>query len=620
MVMQRQQTAPIELLAPARDAECARAAVLHGADAVYIGGPGFGARQAAGNSVDDIASLCRFAHLYGVRVYVTLNTILYDAELAEAEALVWQLYRADVDALIVQDAALLRMNLPPIALHASTQMDNCTVEKARLLEAMGFSQIVLARETPLSLTRRIADAVRVPLEAFVHGALCVSYSGRCYASQYCFGRSANRGRCAQFCRLAFDLVDERGRRLVRNRYLLSLRDMNRSASLEEVMDAGVRSFKIEGRLKSAEYVKNVTAAYRREIDRILERRGEYRRASFGRSSYDFTPDLSRSFNRRFTDYFLHGERAEIASPLTPKAVGRCVGTAEQTRGRSLVIRMTGADVPPIVAGDGLCYADPARGLCGFRVNKAEGGRVYPAQPVDIPQGARLYRSLDFDFDRRLSRSVARRTLQTDIALREVEGGYVVDLTDESGCSISRRFEAPHDTARTPQDEAMRRVLGKLGDTPFEARRIDILTHGPRFIPASQLAAWRREAAELLIRAHHASYVRDRRRPAHDEEVRSLLPQTLPFTANVANRLAADYYRSHGVQAVAPAFECAAPEGQTVLMTCRHCIRHALNLCLRRHPDRRSLALRLPDGRTFPLRFDCARCEMQVLSPEPRKKP
>lgn len=603
----------IELLAPARDVECAKAAIMYGADAVYIGGPGFGARSAAGNSVEDIARICDFAHFYGVRIYVTLNTILYDDETAEAERLVWRLYRAGVDALIVQDVSLLKMDLPPIALHASTQMDNCTVEKAQLLEAMGFSQIVLARETTLEQTRCIAEAVKVPIEAFVHGALCVSYSGRCYASQHCFARSANRGRCAQFCRLPFDLLDEDGNVMVENKYLLSLRDMNRSASLEEMMDAGVSSFKIEGRLKGADYVKNVTAYYRRKIDEVLARREDYRRTSFGTSAYDFTPDVARSFNRRFTEYFLHGRRGGEASLYTPKAVGQEIGVVERSRGKGIEIKLHNRQISPIVAGDGLCYVDKTLGLCGFRVNKAEGGMIYPSRPLRIDRGVALYRSLDHAFERTLDKAVATRTLWVDLTLRETERGYAIDAASESGCSVCRHFTSTHEPARTPQAEALHRTLSKWGDTAFVMRNLQIQTSVERFIPASVLATWRREVCDSLVRAHRIKYVRDRRIKADDERVTSLLAPSLPFTANVANKTAEGYYREHGVKQISPAFEKQPPKGEAVIMTCKHCIRHTLGICLKKQGKPGQLFLRSMDGRRFALHFDCRRCEMQVVA-------
>ncbi len=615
----------IELLAPARDAQCAREAILHGADAVYIGGPGFGARAAAGNAVDDIVALCDFAHVFGAKVYVTLNTILYDSELKEAEDMVWQLYRAGADALIVQDLALLEMDLPPIALHASTQMDNRTPEKAQWLEAAGFSQIVLARETSLEDTRRISQAVRVPLEAFVHGALCVSYSGRCYASEYCFSRSANRGRCAQFCRLAFDLIDSDGRVWQSDRHLLSLRDMNRTASLEEMMDAGVRSFKIEGRLKDSDYVKNVTAWYRAEIDKVIARRPEsYARASYGKTQLKFVPNPARSFNRGFTDYFLRGtcEASPVHSFDTPKATGAYIGTAGRVTRRSLVLRPAKGCPSPIVAGDGLCFTDTEGKLKGFRVNKVEGGEIFPATMPRITPGAKLYRNLDHAFSQLLAKPTATRTLAADITLRETPQGYSIEMADESGTATAVHFPCPHENARTPQRETMARQLAKLGGTVFAPRHIAVETEGERFIPSSTLAEWRRELAEKHLRTHRLSYHSESAAPRDGKKLDEAAVQAADFTSNVSNALARRFYTRHGAASPAPAFELRQPDGDAALMTCRHCIRRALGCCLKTEDGKklpRQLALRLGDGRMFPLRFDCKRCEMLVMRPEEAAK-
>lgn len=611
----------IELLSPARNVACGIEAIKHGADAVYIGGPSFGARAAAGNSVEDIHELCDFAHLFGARIYVTLNTILWDDELKAAEQLIWQLYNVGVDALIVQDLSLLKMDLPPIALHASTQMDNCTPEKAQWLEAAGFRQIVLARETSLEQTRLISQAVKVPLEAFVHGALCVSYSGRCYASQYCFGRSANRGCCAQFCRLSFNLIDEHHRTIISDKHLLSLKDMNRTASLEEMMDAGVRSFKIEGRLKDIAYVKNVTAWYRQEIDKVISRRNnDYIRASYGESLLSFTPDVDRSFNRGFTSYFLYGRTNEnISSLSTPKAVGPIVGKVGQTGRKCFAFQPSPTLTAPLTAGDGLCFIDGTGKLQGFRVNKVEGQQVFPANPSILSmlsQHMPLHRNQDHAFDRLLERPTAQRTLTASITLREIEGGYALDMSDESGCHVTLRFDHPHEEARTPQRVAIERQLCKLGGTPFRAQQVEILTSGERFIPSSVLATWRRETCQALLRDHLTSYERDRAGKVNDERLYSLTPQHIPFTANVANHQAKQFYSEHGAEQIAPAFEVAPPKGEAIIMTCRHCIRHTLGMCLKKTKEGPcQLALQLPDGRTFPLHFDCRRCEMQVLKPQ-----
>lgn len=604
---------PIELLSPARDAACAIEAIRHGADAVYMGAEAFGARAAAGNTVGDIAAVCRYAHLFGARVYVTLNTILYDDELSAAERLAHALYEAGVDALIVQDMAWLRLDLPPIALHASTQMDNRTPADAQRLEAAGFSQIVLARELSLDDIRRVHAATSLPLEAFVHGALCVSYSGRCYASQYCFGRSANRGRCAQFCRLKFDLLDAQGRTLVAGRHLLSLRDMNRAASLEEMMDAGVRSFKIEGRLKDVTYVKNITAYYRRAIDAILARRGDsYVRASRGETTLTFTPQPAKSFNRGFTSYFLHGRAAGIEAFASPKSVGEAIGRVAQVGRRSFTLE---AGAAQLEAGDGLCFLTPEGALEGFRVNRVAGREVFPATMPPLRAGTTLSRNTDSAFEHLLARPSAQRRLWLDITLRETSEGYALVLCAEGGATLQYPFTEEKQTARAPQREAQARALGKLGDTPFSLRTLTIETEGERFIPASRLTQVRRDALNALTAEILKSHPRDPRRA----EKPSAWSTATDYTANVANRVAAGVYRDHGCPAPAPAYELAPPTG-AVLMYCRHCLRYSLGFCPKHHPAAQRppepLALRLSDGRTFPLGFDCRNCQMLVYAPTP----
>lgn len=613
----------IELLSPAKNADIGIEAIRHGADAVYIGGPGFGARAAAGNSIEDIARLCDYAHLFGARVYVTLNTILYDEELAEVARLVTHLYNIGVDALITQDLALLTLDLPPIALHASTQMDNCTPERAKMLEAAGYSQIVLARELSLGQIRQIHAATSLPLEAFVHGALCVSYSGRCYASEYCFGRSANRGRCAQFCRLAFDLLDGEGRVVEHGRHLLSLRDMNRSQSLEAMMEAGVSSFKIEGRLKDAAYVKNVTAYYRQAIDEVIARHPEdYRRASRGVTTVSFTPQLDRSFNRGFTEYLLHDDRhdskgrtADLWNFHTPKSLGQRVGRIRRVGRRSFTFD---GDVT-LNNGDGVVFLSSEGSLDGFRVNRVEGHEVFPLRmPADLHPGMTLYRNEDRLWETALARPTAERRMPLRLTLEETTDGYTLSavLAEADGCAVcaSIHVAMERQVAERPQAENIRRNLSKLGDTSYVAREVEVMTQGERFIPASVLAEMRRTLTARMdetLRQQHLEQ-RDRRRAASPFD---LSGQKLDFTANIANQSARRWLQEHGAVVLQPAFELVQPR-EAALMTCRHCIRYALGACKMDPAARRNLreplTLRLADGRTFPLRFDCKHCEMQVL--------
>ena len=602
----------IELLAPAKNLECGIEAIRHGADAVYIGAPKYGARAAAGNSLDDLRQLAEYAHQYGARVYVTLNTIIYDDELAEVERLVWDLYHIGIDALIVQDMALLTMKLPPIELHASTQTDNRTPEKVQFLYEQGFSQVVLARELSLDDIAAIHRACPVPLEAFVHGALCVSYSGQCYASQACFGRSANRGECAQFCRLPFDLVDADGRVIERGRHLLSLKDMNRSAHLEAMMDAGVRSFKIEGRLKDVTYVKNVTAAYRQAIDAVLARRTEYKRASQGVSTYTFVPQLDKSFNRGFTDYFITGQRSEVYSFATPKAMGEPVGQVREV-GRGYLVLSSSKEFHN---GDGLCFIDEQGQLQGFRVNRVEGERLYPKE---MPRGLRvrtaLFRNYDQEFERLLSRPSAERRIPVDILLRDTQQGFALTLTDDEGYTSTVTFTRDKEVARTEQRATLEAGLAKLGGTIFVASSVEIDFTDNWFIPSSVVADMRRTAVEALkeLKIENSKLKVGSVSRIQNSEFR-IQNSPLTYLANVANQRAAAFYRSCGATEVQPAYEISAPRGAT-LMFCRHCLRYAMGWCPHRggklSPYREPYTLVSADGARFKLEFDCKACIMKV---------
>ncbi len=603
----------IELLAPAKNLECGIEAIKHGADAVYIGAGRFGARQAAGNSVDDITELARFAHFYGARVYVTVNTILKDSELADAEKLMWQLYEAGADALLIQDMAVLRMKLPPIALHASTQCDVRSADKVRFLAGCGFTRVVLARELSIDEIRSIHEACPdVELECFVHGALCVSYSGQCYASQYCFGRSANRGECAQFCRLKFDLTDSDDNVIIKGKHLLSLRDMNRMDSLEELMDAGVCSFKIEGRLKDVQYVKNVSAAYSQAIDKVLVRRHEFVRASSGDSVAHFTPDVSRSFNRGFTDYFLHGRTDDIYSFGTPKSIGEKMGPVKEV-GRGW-LKVSGFKA--FHNGDGLCFFNRQGELEGYRVNRVEGNRVFLfLDSIDMPSiapGTELYRNYDIEFEKVLSRESATRKIGVDILFREIHSGYEVVMTDEDGYKARVVTEWKKEDARTPQEDNIRTQLSKLGGTRFDATDVEIQMEGERFIPSSLLSDLRRQATEKLESQRVESYSR----PLAGTPSTPQYPvNELSYLGNVMNAQARTFYQDHGVKTVDDAFEKSQPDSATV-MFCRHCIKYALGICTKNR--KRDLKIQEPlfltsqDGRQFRLKFDCSRCQMEIM--------
>ena len=608
MIRQRE----IELLAPAKNLECGIEAIRHGADAVYIGAARYGARASAGNSVDDIRTLVEYAHLFRARVYVTVNTILRDEELADTRQLIWQLYEAGVDALIVQDMAILRMDLPPIALHASTQMDNRTPEKVRFLADAGFTQVVLARELSLDQIKNIHQEVpTVPLEVFVHGALCVSYSGQCYVSEACYGRSANRGECAQFCRLAFNMEDADGRLIVRDKHLLSLKDLNQSDRLEQLLDAGASSFKIEGRLKDVTYVKNVVAWYRRQLDAIISRRPEYRRASSGKVGLNFKPQPDKSFNRGFTHYFLEGRTPDIFSFDTPKSMGEEMGTVKEVRGNSFTV----SGVKPFNNGDGLCYIDSHGKLQGFRVNRVDGNRLFPQEmPPKLLPRTLIFRNLDQKFEQELLRKSADRRIRVEGLLGETPFGFSLTLTDEDDTSVSITIVSSKEKARTPQADNLYTQLSKLGNTPFELTSLQVEWTDNWFVPSSVLAEWRRRAVELLLRARRINY----HRPATGirKEGISYPAHSLTYMGNVMNREAESFYHAHGVVSVAPAFEAHRPKGEQVVMTCRHCLRYSMGWCPVHHrnvsPYREPYYLVSSDGRRFRLEFDCKHCQMKVV--------
>ncbi len=603
---------PIELLAPAKDLNCGMEAILHGADAVYIGAPKFGARAAAANSIDDIQALCDFAHLYNVRIYVTLNTILKDEELKEAETLIRKVYDAGADALIVQDMGVTQLDIPPIPLHASTQMDNCTPEKIAFLHETGFSQIVLARELTLDEMRAISERIpEATLEAFIHGALCVSYSGRCYLSSAVSGRSANRGECAQCCRLPYSLVDADGTVITERKHLLSLKDMNRSDDLEAMMQAGISSLKIEGRLKDVSYVKNIVAAYRKKLDGIITKNPAFYRSSAGYSSYTFEPRPEKSFNRGFTSYFLHGRDIEITSFDTPKSVGEPVGAVKEIKGNSFTV----AGLKSIQNGDGLIFFNQRGELEGFRVNRAEANRIYPQNMPYLKSKALLYRNYDHEFESVLSKSSAERKLGVTIEWGDCPGGFTLSITDDTDARviIARLFEK--EIAHRPQEDNIKTQLGKLGGTPFTATEIIISMTKNFFVPSSLLSEMRREAVEKLIMNRRIRYRRRYVKRIMQTKDAVYPLRKLDYTANVFNAKAEEFYKKHGVDVVEPAFEKDLREDVPLMYT-KHCLRYSMGWCpvyqKEKSPYKEPYYLLYKDQH-LRLSFDCKKCQMLVYN-------
>ncbi len=616
----------IELLAPAKDLAIGKAAILHGADAVYIGAPAFGARASAGVSVEDIGELVRFARLYRAKVYVALNTILYDEELTEAERLCHELYRVGVDALIVQDMALSRLDLPPIALHASTQCDIRTAEKVHLFESLGYEQVVLARELSLPEIRSIADQTSVALEAFVHGALCVSLSGQCYLSEAVTGRSANRGACAQLCRLPYTMIDADGRIIRSEQHLLSLKDLNRSAELESMLEAGISSFKIEGRLKGISYVKNVTAHYRRLLDELLSRYPDrYRRASRGRSALAFHPAPEKSFNRGFTDLLLSGKRdaSTLITPESNKSRGAHIGrvsTVDRDR-IGIHLQTDNSNGPTALSnGDGLYLIHPDGSMSGTRVNVVlPDGRLQVDNPVGIAKGTEVFRNYDIRFEKALSQEQsAVRLLPVSLTLSDCPSGFTLTIESEGYPSATAMIEAAHEPANRFDEEQLRKNLSKLGGTPLEATSVSIRMSGNYFIPLSLIGQLRRRAVEAFVAAASALPERNEEQTAPRRTPKPPTPsedgrRSLSFLSNVANREAEAFYREMGYTSIQPAFERKHVRSAP-LMFSKHCLRYHLGYCpvfQREVSPYREPYYLLRDETRLRLEFDCKHCQMLV---------
>jgi putative protease len=626
----------LELLAPARDAAIGIEAVNHGADAVYIGGPSFGARTSADNTVADIARLVAHAHRFNSRIFVTMNTILRDDELEGARTLAWQLYDAGVDALIVQDMGLLAMDMPPIQLHASTQCDIRTPEKARFLQDVGLTQLVLARELTLpqiAAIRAATDPARSTLEFFVHGALCVAYSGQCYISAAHTGRSANRGECSQACRLPYQVVDDKGRFVAHDKHVLSMKDNNQSANMAALVDAGVRSFKIEGRYKDMAYVKNITAHYRKLLDEVIEARqhsaNPLARASSGLTTFSFTPDPNQNFNREFTDYFVNGRQDTIGAFDTPKNPGQPIGFVTQVGPNWVDLELNDRQAV-LHNGDGLCYYDLQKELVGLAINRAElvsakkgSWRVFPKDALaglkDLRKGVEVNRNRDVDWLHALDKKSSDRRIQVWAHLADSANGITLTLTDEDGFSASAQTPLALTPAKTGAFETLVENVSKLGNTIFAASDVQVAFSQPWFVPASVLNPLRREAVQALEAARSAGFVRW----LPGQAVAPAVPypdDTLSYLANVFNRAARSFYARHGVKVIAAAYEAIEEPGEVSLMITKHCVRFSLSLCPKQakgvtgvQGTVKAEPLQLINGKEkLTLRFDCKPCEMHVV--------
>ena len=605
---ERRNPRPLELLAPARTADIGVAAIDCGADAVYIAGPAFGARLAAGNPVADIRRLCDYAHRFGVRIYVTFNTLVYEEEIPQARRLLQELQDAGVDALIVQDAAVTRLAPEGMILHASTQCAIRTPEKARFTESLGYGRLVLERELSLEQIRTIRAAVDSELECFVHGALCVCYSGQCYLSEHLAGRSANRGACVQACRSLYDLEDASGRILARNKALLSLKDFNLIHRLEDLAEAGADSFKIEGRLKSVSYVRNVVRAYSDALDALVRRYpGKYRRASFGSLRGGFTPDLKKTFNRDYTELFLDGKRGEWAAMDAPKSMGEYIGTVDRLRAGVVTVR---PDNPGLTLhnGDGFAFVGRDGGIVGFRGDVCEGFTIRCKEVSGLKEGMRLYRNIDADFERKLEADRPVRELGVALQARLSAGALAVTAVTEDGREASLEVPAPFEAARDTDRmlETVRSQLAKRsGSYAFTVAGVEVEGAVP-FMSASFLNGIRRDLAATLD-AQPVRMLPLRRGVVRPDPA----PETLTYQDNIANSVAREIYRERGSAAIEEAFELTHREGVEYMRT-KYCLRHELGLCPKQRPGTRPEPLfLLNNGRRLRLDFDCAACEMTV---------
>lgn len=609
----------LELLAPAKNLEQGKAAIDHGADAVYIGAPLFGARMAAGNSIEDIAELVKYAHLFGSKVFATVNTLLFDNELQAAEKLMWNLYDIGVDAAIVQDMGILEMNLPPIELHASTQTHNIDPQRVKFLEQVGLKRIILARETSLEQMRALRQQTNADLEAFIQGALCVCYSGQCYMSQYLNGRSGNRGACSQPCRSAYDLVNSEGKRLRHNEHLLSLKDFSAAQHIESMIYAGITSFKIEGRLKDISYVKNVTAFYRQLLDSIIARHAVLSASSSGKTRFFFTPDLERTFNRGFTDYFLT-ERQKIASHATQKSIGKKIGKVVNIHGNTLTIN----SYEPLTAGDGICYFNEENQLEGFLVNHINGNRITANKPLSVASGTELWRNNDYAFEKKLQGNTSERKIAVSMTVEDSNNGLRLTATDEDGCSVVIEMDCDKSEARDMEKarENMTRQLSKLGGTAFETSNLTLKFKNVPFIPASVLNELRRHAIAELCKKRIQHYS-----PKDNKFVPNELPyynESVDYRANIINNKAEAFYRRHKAECTEHGVDETKDYDGKALMTTKYCLRYELGECLKCKcnkeisKDYRGDLFLVNNGNFFRLEFDCKRCEMKIFTETSKK--
>lgn len=601
----------IELLAPAKNLELGKAAINYGADAIYIGSPKFGARVAAGNSIDDIISLTKYAHRFYSKVYVTINTILYDNELDEVEKTIHQLYNEGIDAIIIQDMGILEMNLPPIPLFASTQTHNYDWQKVKFLEDVGLQRVILARELSLNQIKEIRSKTTIDLEFFVHGALCVSFSGQCYFSHAINKGSANRGECAQACRAYYSLKDKIGKTLIKNKHLLSLKDLNLTNIISDLLDAGISSLKIEGRLKDIDYVKNITANYRKAIDKVLEEKQGYQKSSSGKIYYDFIPDPEKTFNRGNTDYFLIKRNKEIASPDTQKSIGKFLGNVKSKSDKFFILDNN----TEFNNGDGICFFDSQGKLQGTKIYKVDGNKIFPESISEIEKETLIYRNFDIKFSKQLSSSKTERKISVIVSIKELDESILIIAKDENNNEIRYIHKGIFDLAKNQERafESIRTQLSKTGDSMFKIDQVNIEFNQALFFPISELNNLRRIVLEKLEEKRLENYTNQIHSISKNEVP---YPDTfLDYKGNVLNKLAIQFYKRHGVQQIENAFEAQADFSGKAIMITKHCIKYQMGACERfeKKPKQISEPLFLEDNnRKYKLEFDCKNCQMKII--------
>lgn len=598
----------LELLAPAKNLEYGKIAINFGADAVYIGAPKFGARAVVGNSIQDIEKLCNYAHKFHSKVFVALNTILYENELVEAERIIHQIYNAGADALIIQDMGILEENLPPITLHVSTQAHNIDYKKINFYKKIGFERVIIARELSLSQIQEINQNTNIELEAFVHGALCVSYSGQCYMSAYIGNRSGNRGECAQTCRLKYDLLDANKNIIVKNKHLLSLKDMNRSANILQMIEAGVTSFKIEGRLKNQTYVKNVTAYYRKVLYDIIENNQSCKQSSIGKFDFDFEPDLENTFNRRYSDYFLTGRKPEMTSN-SPKSVGKPLGRVKNY-GKKFIEIDTNLE---IANGDGLCFFNKKDELVGFNVNKSVGNKIFFSKKPEIEKGTLVYRNNDLNFSKLLDKIENCRFIPVDIEFRETDLGFSLKISTVDGIySVEKELKIEKELAKNKNSiDNIKKQLSKTGNTIFKVNKLDVEIEKSYFIPISKLNRIRRKALEKLYENLGDKHIILRMEITKNNV--EYLSENLDYKANISNSLSDKFYKRHGVKKIESAFELVENKSEKVIMTTKLCIKYNLGQCPIYQKSKKNSCIKYLklENHIFELEFDCKKCEMKI---------